>query len=43
MHVRVLNQKLDLSVEGKMRENEKWLPAFPLKAGKYVDYGFRFK
>jgi len=26
-----------------VRENERWLPSFPLKSGKFTDLGFRFR
>ena len=39
-----MNQKIDFGLDYQdITENPEWLPALPLKDGKYSDVGMRFR
>ena len=44
MFTRVMNPQIDFTIDNNpVRENERWLPSFPLKTGSFSDVGFRFR
>jgi len=44
MFTKVMNQQIDFHITNEpVRENERWLPSFPLKTGSFSDVGFRFR